>query len=69
MEVIASDCEVILEITGHPEHGTQHALAAIEAGKHIVMVTVEADCLVGPVLRKKAAEKGVVYSLRQTDRC
>ena len=67
MELIASDCEVILEITGHPEHGTQHALAAIEAGKHIVMVTVEADCLVGPVLKKKAEEKGVVYSMAYGD--
>ncbi len=67
MEVIASDCEVILEITGHPEHGTQHALAAIEAGKHIVMVTVEADCLVGPVLKKKAEVKGVVYSMAYGD--
>jgi predicted homoserine dehydrogenase-like protein len=67
MEVIASDCEVVLEITGDPEHGTQHALAAIEAGKHIVMVTVEADCLVGPVLKKKAEEKGVVYSMAYGD--
>ncbi len=67
MEVIASDCEVILEITGDPEHGTQHALAAIEAGKHIVMVTVEADCLVGPVLKKKAEKKGVVYSMAYGD--
>lgn len=67
LELIASDCEVILEVTGHPEHGTQHALAAIESDKHIVMVTVEADCLVGPLLKKKAEEKGVVYSMAYGD--
>ena len=67
LEVIRSDCEVVLEITGHPEHGTQHALAAIEAGKHIVMVTVEADCLVGPVLKQKAEAQGVVYSMAYGD--
>ncbi|MGL5002760.1 MAG: NAD(P)H-dependent oxidoreductase, partial [Casimicrobium sp.] len=38
-------------------------LAAFDNGKHVVNVTVEADAFCGPLLAKKAAEKGVVYSL------
>src|SRR6516165_11229292 len=34
--------EVVIEATGHPAAGVAHALAAIEARKHIVMVNVEA---------------------------
>ena len=37
--------------------------AAITHGKHIIMGTVEADVLVGPLLAKKARVTGVVYSL------
>src|SRR6478735_8323129 len=45
----ADDVEVVIEATGHPEAGIRHALSAIEAGKHIVMVNVEADVLAGPL--------------------
>src|SRR6266851_3878464 len=37
--------EVIVEATGNPAVGIKHARAAIAAGKHIVMVNVEADVL------------------------
>jgi predicted homoserine dehydrogenase-like protein len=40
--------EVIVEATGIPEAGIVHAVKAIEHGKHIVMVNVEADALAGP---------------------
>ena len=33
------------------------------SGKHVVNVTVEADAFCGPLLARKAAEAGVVYSL------
>ncbi len=46
--------EVIVEATGIPEAGIVHALKAIEHGKHIVMVNVEADALAGPLLARKA---------------
>ena len=36
---------------------------AIAAGKHIVMVNVEADVLAGPLLARKARAAGVVYTL------
>jgi len=39
------DVDVVIEATGNPRAGTEHALAAIEAGKHVVMVNVEADVM------------------------
>src|SRR3984885_5521884 len=39
--------EVVIEATGDPSAGIAHALEAIEAHKHIVMVNVEADALAG----------------------
>ena len=55
--------EVIVEATGSPPAGIAHARAAIAAGKHIVMVNVEADALAGPLLAEEARARGVVYSL------
>ncbi|WP_051579829.1 NAD(P)H-dependent oxidoreductase [Pseudonocardia acaciae] len=67
-EVIdAPEVDVILEVTGDPVAGARHAVRAIEAGKHIVMVNVEADCLVGPLLAEHARAHGVVYSLAYGD--
>ncbi len=44
-----------------------HARAAIQRGKHIVMVNVEADVLVGPALAQEAAAAGIVYSMAYGD--
>jgi len=59
--------EVVIEATGHPAAGLRHAIGAIDAGKHIVMVNVEADALAGPLLAERAARAGVVYSLAYGD--
>lgn len=59
--------EVVLEITGNPIIGTFHALSAIENGKHIIMVNVEADCMVGPILQRRAEAAGVIYSMAYGD--
>ena len=61
------DVEVVVEATGNPAAGVRHARAAIAAGKHIVMVNVEADVLAGPLLAQEAAQAGVVYSLAYGD--
>ena len=63
----ASEAEVVIEATGNPAAGIAHALAAIDAGKHIVMVNVEADALCGWLLAAKARERGVVYSMAYGD--
>ena len=65
-----ADCdeiECIIEATGHPIAGVRHALAAIDGGKHVVMVNVEADAMCGPVLAAKAHAKGLVYSMAYGD--
>ncbi|HEX5477806.1 MAG TPA: Gfo/Idh/MocA family oxidoreductase [Burkholderiales bacterium] len=57
------EIDIIIESTGNPPAAVEHALAAFRHGKHVVMVTVEADAFCGPLLARKAAEAGVVYSL------
>jgi len=59
--------EVIVEATGIPGAGIAHCLKAIENGKHIVMVNVEADAVAGPLLARRARQAGVVYSLAWGD--
>ncbi len=59
--------EVIIEATGDPAAGIRHALKAIDAGKHVVMVNVEGDALAGPLIAKRAEQKGVVYSMAWGD--
>src|SRR3954452_20335734 len=61
------EIEVIVEATGIPGAGITHCLKAIQNGKHIVMVNVEADALAGPLLARRAKEAGVVYSLAWGD--
>jgi Predicted homoserine dehydrogenase len=51
----SGNIEVIVEATGNPAAGISHARAAIAAGKHIVMVNVEADVLAGRFWRRKRA--------------
>ncbi|HEX2020013.1 MAG TPA: flagellar biosynthesis protein FlgA [Aurantimonas sp.] len=53
---------VLVEATGHPEAGARHARMAIEAGKHVVMVSKEADSVVGPGLVLLARQNGVVIT-------
>ncbi|PSL37685.1 putative homoserine dehydrogenase-like protein [Labedella gwakjiensis] len=59
--------EVILEITGNPLVGTYHAVTAIDNGKHVIMVNVEADCMVGPILQRRAEAAGVIYAMAYGD--
>src|SRR5258706_319527 len=59
--------DIIIESTGNPPAAVEHALAAFANGKHVVMVTVEADAFCGPLLARKAAEAGVVSSLAYGD--
>ena len=61
------DVEVVVEATGNPVAGLTHAAAAIAAGKHVVMVNVEADVLAGAALADRARTAGVVYSMAYGD--
>jgi predicted homoserine dehydrogenase-like protein len=66
-KAMAGNVEIVVEATGSPAAGIRHARAAIAAGKHIVMVNVEADVLAGPLLAREARKAGVVYSLAYGD--
>jgi predicted homoserine dehydrogenase-like protein len=55
--------DIIVECTGSPVAAVDHILEAFAHGKHVVNVTVEADAFCGPLLARKAAQAGVVYSL------
>ena len=61
------DVDVAVEATGVPAAGIRHARAAFAAGKHIVMVNVEADVLAGPLLAAEARDAGVVYTMAYGD--
>ena len=55
--------DVVVECTGNPIAAVDHCLEAFAHGKHVVNVTVEADAFCGPLLARKAADAGVLYSL------
>ena len=59
--------DLIVECTGNPIAAVDHILEAFAQGKHVVNVTVEADAFCGPLLARKAAQAGVVYSLAYGD--
>ena len=59
--------EIVVECTGDPIAAVEHCLAAFGERKHVVNVTVEADALCGPLLARRAAQAGVVYSLAYGD--
>jgi len=55
--------DIVVECTGAPVAAVEHCLAAFANRKHVVNVTVEADAFCGPLLARRAADAGVVYSL------
>jgi len=59
--------DIVIEATGNPAAAVTHALSAFRHRKHVIMVTVEADAVCGPLLARKAHEAGVVYSLAYGD--
>ncbi len=59
--------DIIVESTGIPEVGALVCLKAIEAGKHVVNMNVEADATIGYYLGQKAKEAGVIYTLAAGD--
>lgn len=54
--------DVVVDATGVPEAGAKIAMDAIKNKKHIIMLNIEADVVVGPMLNKMAKEAGVVYT-------
>ena len=61
------EIDVVIDATGIPDVGAEIGLRAIENGKHLVMMNVEADVTIGPYLKAQADRHGVVYSLGAGD--
>ena len=59
--------DVVVDATGIPAVGAEIGLSAMERGKHLVMMNVEADVTIGAYLRSEAERLGVVYSLGAGD--
>ncbi len=57
-----SELDAIVEATGLTEVGAQVAWNGILADKHIIMLNVETDVTVGPLLSRVAERAGVVYT-------
>lgn len=67
---LAATCDlvdVVIDATGKPAVGAEIGLTAMEHGKHVVMMNVEADVTIGAYLKHAAAKLGVVYSLGAGD--
>ena len=65
--VTAPEIDVVIDATGKPGVAADYILLAMEHGKHIVMMNVEADVTIGPYLRAQAERLGVIYSLGAGD--
>lgn len=59
--------DLVVESTGVPEASARHAALAIEHGKHVAMVSKEADSCVGPILQYRAERAGLVYTMVDGD--
>lgn len=54
--------DVVVEATGVPDVGAKVALDAIFNQKHMVMLNVETDVVIGPLLKQMADSAGVIYT-------
>ena len=54
--------DIVVEVTGSIEPAAHVVLDALKHRKHIVLVNAELDSLLGPVLKAKADEAGVVIT-------
>lgn len=65
--VAQPEVDVVIDATGVPNVAVQTALMAIAHRKGVVMMSVEADVTVGPLLKWYADRVGAVYSLAAGD--
>lgn len=61
------EIDVIAEGTGDPEAACRYCLSAISHGKHVVAITKGMDSAVGPILKKLADDRNVVYTQADGD--
>ncbi len=54
--------ECAIDVTGVPEVGVKIAIDSMNNGKHVVMMDVETDVVIGSYLKKLGDKNGVVYT-------
>ena len=59
--------DILVEATGNPKVGYRAACEAIEAGRHVAMVSKEVDTVAGVAMSRMAAARGVVYTTADGD--
>jgi len=67
LAVAMNGIDVFTDVTPSPASGAATALAAIEAGRDVVLINIEADVTVGAELKARAREAGVLYSVSSGD--
>ena len=58
----AEGIDVLIETTGEVEFGARVAVEALRNRKHLVLVNAELDATIGPILKVRADEAGVVVT-------
>jgi predicted homoserine dehydrogenase-like protein len=67
-DIVATlDIDAVVEATGNTEIGAEVALRALQARRHVIMLNVETDVVVGPFLHRLAKNSGVVYTVSSGD--
>lgn len=58
----AEEVDAIIETTGTIDFAAAVVLEAVQGGKHVILVNVELDATLGPILKSYANRAGVVYT-------
>jgi len=61
------EIDIVTDATPSPAIGAETAYAAIQHGKDVVMVNIEADVTVGRMLKRLAQDAGVLYTVSSGD--
>ncbi|HET6445142.1 MAG TPA: Gfo/Idh/MocA family oxidoreductase [candidate division Zixibacteria bacterium] len=61
------DVDVVTDVTPSPATGAEVAYQAIQHGKDVVLINIEADVTVGPTLKRLAKKAGVLYTVSSGD--
>ncbi len=65
--VTTPNIDVVIDATGKPGVAADFDVLAMEHGKHLVMMNVEADVTIGTYLKAQADRLGVIYSVGAGD--
>lgn len=59
--------DIVVEVTGALDYGTETILAMLDAGKHVVSFNAESDALLGWLFHERARANDVIYTIADGD--